>query len=165
MKKKRIYKWPKILPKALYNFSYEPKESFARTPMESGAAKHRVMKEGSDFDINVEWKIPRENQDDFLFFIHKIIGEDCGWGFFELPLIMGNEEKYYRVRFVDGNNPYKINNRGNKRWHVTARLEIIGFDFMSDVDFFERNPDVFEVVIDPLDKVVNEEMPEYFKDE
>lgn len=157
MKKKFIYKWPDKLPNPYYRYSYAPVNSFSRTPMQGGVARHRVENELEEMNINVEWKIPFDQMEDFLFFVHKLIGKRSSWGFFELPLIFDEKIKYVLARFCDPNKPYNSVNEGNTQWSVTAKMEVIGLETISESDYWKRNP-IKEYVI--IDNAVNNLLPE-----
>lgn len=161
-KDRELYTWPERLPLPLKEYSYAPKNAFYRTQMESGEARHRRRSKRIKTVVNVKWKIPRVDMKDFRFFVFELVGADAGWGYFLTPLLFDGEVKNMKARFMNPDEPFTVANEENIVHVVTAQLEVMELDLMKEHDFFERNPDVFEVVIDPLHELINEDMPSKF---
>lgn len=163
--KRALYAWPERLPMPFMEYSYAPKNAFYRTQMESGEARHRRRSKRIKTVVSVKWKIPRVDMKDFRFFVFELIGADAGWGYFLTPLLFDDEVKKMRARFMNPDEPFTVSNEQNHIYVVSAQLEVMELDLMKEHDFFGRNPDVFEVVIDPLHELINEDMPSKFGEE
>ncbi|WLT02905.1 hypothetical protein [Snodgrassella alvi] len=133
--------WLNKLPPPDVEYTYAPSNCFVRTTLTNGRARQRRITNNPPVIVDVRWKIPRELMADFRYLVHEIIGKQCGWGFFYIPLAFDSGFKKVKARFIDGDSPYKVTNESNVLWTVTAQLETFDVGLLDQEEFKNRNPD------------------------
>lgn len=137
----KIPVWPNRLPPPDIEYSYTVQSAFLRTELTSGRARQRRIYRNVPTQVQVQWKIPWADMPDFRYFVHEIVGNQNGWGFFEALLAFDEHKKKMRARFMDANSPYDVSNESNVLWIVSAKLEVLELDLISSDAFFQRNPE------------------------
>lgn len=132
--------WPDRLPCPSVDFEYAPNSPFIRTQMDYGA-RHRPRFKRFSERFRVNYLIKRNDMKDFRYFVYEIIGKQNYWGWFQTPLMVDDELKMMRARFVNANQPFTVINKGNVIWEVSAELECFELNLISELDYFDRNID------------------------
>ncbi|PIT10737.1 hypothetical protein BGI40_01430 [Snodgrassella communis] len=136
-----IQKWPARLPVPDVDYSYSLKSPFMRTTLNSGRARQRRISNNSPTEVQVTWKIKWADMADFRYFVHEIVGQQSGWGFFLTPLAFEEHKKMVKARFINSDQPYEAVNDSNVFWVVSAKLETYDASLITYDEFIKRNPE------------------------
>ena len=137
-------------------YTYSPVQPFARTQMDSGLAKHRRRFKTIPTKINVSWMVKKELMSSFRYFYYEL----ARWDWFYTRIIFDDEIKPMKARFTNGETPFVVENVGNVCYKVSAEIEVMEADVISEYDYLMRDENgVMRDLLNPLHQRVNVEMP------
>ena len=114
--------FPDILPCPLLNgYGYSPKNSFTRTQMDSGRARHRRRFKTIAEHVNVTWIMNHKQLSIFEGFFNFETCSGAGW--FVAGLGNGFGIRCVRARFTNPEAAYQVSRISGALWNISAVLE------------------------------------------